>query len=179
MSFQPSPTSINNTVDYAGLFSFLKKGDGTDSASTPSFSAQMKGMDFSTLTKDQQSEVLGYQTAKQDKLASIFSTVGGLATTGLSIFGAAKQSKSQQAHETVMAQEQAKLLALQQQVAQAQGVSAQAAASMQGSIQSASTTRTLLFAGGAVLVVSVLAAAFVAAKRSGGSDDYDDYEDEE
>ena len=174
MSFQPSPISLSNP-GYDGLFDFLKKDSTATDSSAESFSSQVKGLDFSSLSEEQQADVLGYQTAKQEKWSSIISTAGGLATTGLSIFGASRQAKTQQERETAMAQEQAKLLALQQQVAAAQGVSAQASAQAAAATQGAATTRTLLIAGGAVLVVGILAAAFVAAKRSGG----DDYEEDE
>ena len=117
-----------------------------------------------------------YSTANRnegDPWSSLISAGSDIASLAIQTRGAVVLGKAQMTHDETMVEKNAVLLAAQEQVEQARGVSSRAAAALQGSV----TTRTFLIAGGAVLVVAILGATVVAVKRSGSADDYEEYEE--
>ena len=130
------------------------------------------GSDTFTLT-DSQVATMAATQEKIGKWSSIIDAAGAITAGTISTISGLKSQKSSQAHQTVMAEKQAELYALQAQVAGAQGASNRAAASLQG----LATTKTLLIVGGAILSLGIIAATAVALRRPAYSDD-DDYDDD-
>jgi hypothetical protein len=125
---------------------------------------------FETVTSADQASIAASQ-AKSESWAAGIQAAGALVTTGLTLGFQTSALKKQQEHERKLAKQQEKLIALQTQQINAQGVASQAAAALQG----LATTKTLLIVGGVVITFGLIAATVVAVKR-GGDDGY--YEDE-
>jgi hypothetical protein len=160
MSFHPSPYSGANALQNPAPYSTYSPY----STPKPSFSSGQ-------IVQMQESKA---KAAKAGAWASGISAVGSLAAAGMQMGFQASAMKSQQRHQQKLAKQQEKLIALQTQQSLAQGEANRAAAAIAGF----GTKKTFFVVGGVVMTIGVIVAAVVAVKRSGGSGDEYEYEDE-